>query len=114
MIKGINIVTDRRDPDTQLPERANNWFSLAKNVAWIGGIVVVVTVTITSFSNANNTINAKQDDQIARTALEVKELKADINVIKGSQTDQLVMLTKLLTIAERMNPTYANSKPNKE
>lgn len=98
MIKGINVITDRREsPDEESIRETNRWFSLAKNIAWALGIIFIICYKI----NAVDNTNAKQDDDIKRTQVEVKSLRDDITSIRGSQTDQLVMLTKLITIAER-------------
>lgn len=97
-VKGINVITDRRDPENEetLSEAANRWFSLAKNIVWIIGIVTVASFYV---SNNNNT-NAQQDDKIKQSQIDIGELRAAINAINKSQTDQLVILTKLVTIAE--------------
>lgn len=76
---------------------ANSWISLARSAIWIIGLVAVLSMKINSIDNTNNL----QDAQIAKTQEELRVLKGNIEAIKDKQVDQLVMLTKLVTIAEQ-------------
>jgi len=107
LIKGINVITDRREPESEQVAKANRWFSLAKNIVWVLGFVAIVVYKINTLDNAD----AKQVDDINRVKIEVKTLQADINGIKSSQVDQLVMLTRLLTIVEN-DRANKNSRGN--
>ena len=83
----------------------NNWVVLLKNAFWILGLVAVAAIKLNSIDNVNNS----QDEKIARIQKDNEVLKATIDSINNKQIDQLVMLTKLVTIAEQNG-----SPPNKK
>lgn len=83
----------------------NNWVILLKNAFWILGLVAVAAIKLNSIDNVNNS----QDEKIARIQKDNEVLKATIDSINNKQIDQLVMLTKLVTIAEQNG-----SPPNKK
>jgi hypothetical protein len=86
----------------------NNWFMLAKNAIWILCLVAVASIKLNSIDN----INAAQDDRIARIQKDNEALKATIDSINNKQVDQLVMLTKLLTITEQQGTNNVKPKGN--
>ena len=75
----------------------NKWIGVAKTAVWVFGLVAVGAIKINSIDNAN----IKQDESIARIQEENKVIKATIDNINNKQTDQLVMLTKVLTLIEQ-------------
>lgn len=75
----------------------NNWFSLAKSAVWVIGLVAVLSMKISSIDS----INTRQDEQITKTEQEIKALKSSFDAIKDKQVDQLVMLTRVLTLVEQ-------------
>lgn len=85
------------DPQDRRITQINNWFSLAKSAVWVIGLVAILAMKLNSIDN----VNANQDTQIAKTQEDVKVLKNSIDTIKDKQVDQLVMLTKLVTLAEQ-------------
>lgn len=83
----------------------NNWFALAKNAMWIFCLVAVASMKLNSIDNVNESQNGK----IERIEQDNKVLKATIAGIQDKQVDQLVMLTKLVAIAENER----NNSPRK-
>lgn len=81
----------------------NNWFTLVKNGIWVLGLVAIVAIKLNSIDN----VNASQDEKIARIQKDNEQLKSTIDNINNKQVDQLVMLTKLLTIAEQNGSTQS-------
>ena len=98
----IETETDRRLAATHF----NSWVALAKNAIWVLGLVAVGAIKLNSIDNVNTT----QDEKISRIQEENKVIKNTIDNINNKQVDQLVMLTKLLTIVEQSNDTHTNSK----
>lgn len=84
----------------------NNWITLLKNAIWILGLVAVAAIKLNSIDN----VNASQDERITRIQKDNEILKSTIDSINNKQVDQLVMLTKLLTIAEQSGNTQSNKK----
>lgn len=98
-------MTSSNTPNSANVERLNQWFILAKNALWVFALVAVVAIKLNSIDNVNTT----QDQKILRVEEDTKVLKATIDNINNKQVDQLVMLTKLVTIAEQ-NGTAVQSK----
>lgn len=73
------------------------WAGVAKTAVWVFGLVAVGAIKINSIDN----VNANQDEKITRIQEENKVIKATIDNINNKQTDQLVMLTKVLTLVEQ-------------
>lgn len=88
---------DRRIEDEG--SKFNSWITIARNAIWVVGLVVVVAIKLTSIDN----VNVSQEEKIARIQEENKVIKATIESINNKQVDQLVMLTRLLTIVEQAN-----------
>ena len=76
------------------------WIGVAKTAVWVFGLVAIGAIKLNSIDN----VNTNQDEKIARIQEENKVIKATIDSINNKQTDQLVMLTKLLTIIEQQSP----------
>lgn len=85
------------ETDRRVSTAFNSWVAIAKNAIWVLGLVSVGAIKINSIDNVNNT----QDEKISKIQEENKAIKATIDNINNKQVDQLVMLTKLLTIVEQ-------------
>lgn len=84
----------------------NNWITLMKNAIWILGLVAIAAIKLNSIDN----VNSSQDEKITRIQKDNEVLKATIDNINNKQVDQLVMLTKLLTIAEQSGNSSSKQK----
>jgi len=73
------------------------WIGVAKTAVWVFGLVAIGAIKLNSIDN----VNTNQDEKITRIQEENKVIKTTIDSINSKQTDQLVMLTKLLTIVEQ-------------
>ena len=97
------------DKDETISTHFNSWVTLAKNAIWVLGLVAVGAIKLNSIDN----VNAVQDEKIARIQEESKIIKATIDSINNKQVDQLVMLTKLLTIVEQAKVGQTNNPQDK-
>jgi hypothetical protein len=103
-----HVVLDT-DKDENMSSHFNSWVTLAKNAIWVLGLVAVGAIKLNSIDN----VNAVQDEKIARIQEESKIIKATIDSINNKQVDQLVMLTKLLTIVEQAKVGQSNNPQDK-
>lgn len=83
-------------------DRLNSWIGVAKTAVWVVGLVALGAIKLNSIDN----VNANQDEKITRIQEENKVIKATIDNINNKQTEQLVMLTKLITIVEQSPKSY--------
>lgn len=106
MRASMTVEPERRATITNL----NGWISVAKNAVWVIGLVAVGAMKLNSIDN----VNASQDEKISKIQEENKVLKASIDNIRDKQVDQLVMLTRLVTLAEQksQNNTIATGVRN--